>query len=103
VTGWTQFGLMVWLPVAAVLALAGGFVWLLLAAGRHFVRWCCDERTETRDQRRTTPAPDECWISPDEELEFEEITGPLGVELEARRQARYGDDGPRLTLGGGPC
>lgn len=44
---------------------------------RHTIRWSCDERTEVRDQRRTTPTPDDCWISPDEELEFEEIVGPL--------------------------
>jgi hypothetical protein len=77
VTGWTQLGLIVWLPVAAVLAVAGGFVWLVLAAIRHTIRWSCDERTEVRDQRRTTPAPEPCWISPDEELEFEEITAAL--------------------------
>jgi hypothetical protein len=77
VTGWTQFGLIVWLPVAAVLAVAGGFVWLLLAAVRHFVRWGLDERDEERDQRRTTPPPEHCWVSPDEELKFEEITAAL--------------------------
>jgi hypothetical protein len=77
VTGWTEFGLIVWLPVAAVLAVAGGFVWLVLSAVRHFVRWGLDERDDVRDQRRTTPAPEPCWVSPDEELKFEEITAAL--------------------------
>jgi hypothetical protein len=102
VTGWTQLGVLVWIVITTAALTSAGMIVLAVAAIRHLVRWCFDEHAEVRDQRRTTPT-ERCWVSPDEELQFEEITGPLGVELEARRQARYGDDGPRLTLGGGPC
>jgi hypothetical protein len=97
-----QLGVLVWIAFAF---LGGLFLLGIISIAcllRRITAMWADERGETHNQRQ--PADHEhCWVSPDEESKFEEITGPLGVELEARRQARYGDDGPRLTLGGGPC
>jgi hypothetical protein len=68
------------------LCLAAAVGALLLAAIRHTIRWSCDERTEVRDQRRTTPPPDDCWISPDEESKFEEITAALRTSRRTSRE-----------------
>jgi hypothetical protein len=77
VTGWTQLGVLVWIVITIAALTAAGMVVLTVAAVRHFARWCCDEHTEVRDQRRTTPPTERCWVSPDEELQFEEITAAL--------------------------
>jgi hypothetical protein len=94
-----QLGVLVWIAFAF---LGGLFLLGIISIAcllRRITAMWADERGETRNQR---PAGHErCPVSPAEQLQFEEITGPL--ELEARRQVWYGDDGPRLTLGGGPC
>jgi hypothetical protein len=54
VTGWTQLGVLMVAAAVTALCLAAAVVALLLAAIRHTIRWSCDERTELRDQRRTS-------------------------------------------------
>jgi hypothetical protein len=83
VTGWTQLGVLVWIgfAVLAALLLIGilSVAWLL----RRITAMWADEHAETHAQRQAT-TPERCWVSPDEELEFEEITAALRTSRHTR-------------------
>jgi hypothetical protein len=106
VNGWTWLGLIVGSTVfLALCALAAGaalLIWVFraIAAAVAAERPQVDVPAPKRGRRSASPPPSErCWVSPDEQLEFEEITQSLRADLAARHQARYGDDGPEFRMG----